>query len=37
MIKIKYINFDIMSDIYDKLNFITNYKCFIITNTYFIK
>jgi hypothetical protein len=37
VIKIKYINSDNMSNIYDKLKFIINYTYFTTTDIYFIK
>jgi hypothetical protein len=37
ILKIKYVNFGNMSNICNKLNFITNYTHFITTDTYFIK
>ena len=36
-VKIKCVNFDNISDIYDKLNFIINYTYFTTTDTYFIE
>jgi hypothetical protein len=37
VVKIKCVNSSNMSNIYDKLNFTTNYTYFITTDTYFIK
>ena len=37
VIKIKWVNFDNISDICDKFNFTTNYTYYIITNTYLSK
>ena len=37
IVKIKCVNSGKISDICDKLNFITNYTYFTTTNTYFIK
>ena len=37
VIKIKYVNFDRINDIYDKINSTINYTHFIIPNIYFIK
>ena len=37
IVKTKFINFDNMNDIYNKLNFITNYTKHTTTDTLFIK
>ena len=37
IVKIKYVNFGNISNIYDKLNFITNYTYFTIIDIYIIK